>query len=830
MRANFLLFIFIFAFVACEEESSSEFAPNNLISEKENRKAEEELANQTGPPVIKSFTLSSSGVYDVGESIIINAKFSKRTVITNGGTPRIPIDIGGVTRYATYTAGSDSADYILHFQYTIQAGDLDHDGIELVSPWELNGAIVQDYVDQDADLTFTPPSTTSRRVDTANISITFPSGSYINTANATINITSSTGTELYVSDTCNSGGSTEAMGASISYAIPNLNSANTVYVSAGNGTGGYSQCDSLTINHDNQAPNTVGGITVSNDASDIRSDSTTWSSTTDNGLSGIDYYEIAISTTTNSGGIIASGNWTDIGNNLAGSIDNGTTPYLSALTNYYTLIRAVDRAGNTGTEVASPVWQVAALSPEQITSMSVITATDDSLKVGWPYPDDNGFPITDYIIQYRLDGATTWITISDGVSTDRRYTLTGLDSEEDYEFRVRAYNGTNYGPWSPTLDAETLPSIDFITTPYIAINVGGATNNQLVSLEDDNEIYYGNNSASTYNDNSQISADLDKGMVVSVPANDFTVVRGTKPFFIAGRLGSGGDANKANVVWQTADWIGKSFLFSHSRSNPMKVKVYAFTDSVVTVTKNYSAVTNGVASIDEEEGHVFTISSYGSYEINSTGFIMVYGYAAGNGSQYVDPKPFLPSSNDLIGIPSRSAKVSSATTGNGYDIYHSDAVNQSRTANAGSTDSFNSRGISSTYQDEAVRLRANENIVANSYADANGSCSAPLVPSAFQKSRFALNVTSEWVAFASTNELTITITEPNATYTGFETPVTINMTRSGANNNTPTKGYYATDLRAGTIIEGSAPFQAYYEPKNDTNGADNDETVMFGWD
>lgn len=64
----------------------------------------------------------------------------------------------------------------------------------------------------------------------------------------------------------------------------------------------------------------------------------------------------------------------------------------------------------------------------------------------------------------------------------------------------------------------------------------------------------------------------------------------------------------------------------------MKVKVYAFTNSTVTITKNGAAVADGVQAITAESGHVFTISSNGSYEINSTGFIMVYGYAKQGGS------------------------------------------------------------------------------------------------------------------------------------------------------------------------------------------------------
>jgi hypothetical protein len=163
--------------------------------------------------------------------------------------------------------------------------------------------------------------------------------------------------------------------------------------------------------------------------------------------------------------------------------------------------------------------------------------------------------------------------------------------------------------------------------------------------------------------------------------------------------------------------------------------------------------------------------------------------------------------------------------------YHSGNTTVSGVITAGITTNIDSKGTQGLYQDQALRIRSKDPIVANSYADANGSCSAPLVPVAFQKRRFALNVQSEWVAFASTNEVTVTATEPTADGLGFEAPRTYNLSRVGANNNTPTKAYEgARNFRAGTIFEGNAPFQMWYEPLNDTNGADNDETIMFGWD
>ncbi|MBD67095.1 MAG: hypothetical protein CME62_17975 [Halobacteriovoraceae bacterium] len=835
-----LLVLFLFIFISCDEQQG-DFEPNNLISISEDEAAERKKALLSGNPFFQEVNLNSPKVFDVGEKIVIYGVFQKRTRITNGGVPRIPLNIGGVTRYANYVSGSESQSYTFRFEYTIQAGDLDHDGIELQSPWELNGATIEDYANKEVLVDYDVPNTSSHQVDTSDLVISFAS-SYVNTASANLTVAANNASTLYIGTSCLSGGSASAFATTKPVNIFNTNGTNTFYVAAGNGSGGYSQCQTATIIHDNSAPNLITGISNSNNASDIESDEATWNVGSDNGPSDIAYYEIAVSTSNTIGGIISpEGDWKNVGTDLNGSINNGSTPWLSPVTDYYTLVRATDRAGNVSGVSSSSAWQIAALSPEQITSMSVVEAGNDSIKVGWPYPDDNGFPITDYVIQYRLGTDSTWITINDGISTSRRHTLNGLSAETEYDFRVRAYNGTNYGAWSPVLVAETLPNIDFATYPYVAINIGGATKNALVSMEDGNDIYYGDNTASTYNDGSLIYTGLNQGENVSVDADDFTVVRGTKPFFIAGTLRyGGGDSNKGNIVWGTKAWIGKSFLFNHNRSNPMRVNVYAFSDSDITITSNGNPIAGGSISLTAENGHAFTINGYGSYEIASTGFIIAYSYAAGGGNQVVDPKPLLPAANDLVGVPSRDAKVSTDTNGTSATYYHSDGVNGTlNITNAGDVGNINQRGTSGLYRDEAIRIRANANIVATSYADSNGSCAAPLVPVAFQKTKFALNVRAEWVAFASTNELTVTAYEPDGV--GGYTTTTFNMTRTGANNNTPTKQYSTSDFKAGTVFEGTAPFQMWYEPKSDNNStlntpggennaASRDETILFGWD
>ena len=94
---------------------------------------------------------------------------SEPVVVT--GTPRIAIDVGGVTRYASYASGSGSS--ALTFGYAVQAGDFDANGITLVSPVDLNGGSIADALGNLAsNPVFTLPDTASVKVQTYTAAFT----------------------------------------------------------------------------------------------------------------------------------------------------------------------------------------------------------------------------------------------------------------------------------------------------------------------------------------------------------------------------------------------------------------------------------------------------------------------------------------------------------------------------------------------------------------------------------------------------------------------------------------------------------------------------------
>lgn len=100
------------------------------------------------------------------------------TVDTSGGVPRLPLNVGGVTRYATYASGTGSSSLI--FTYETQPGDLDLDGVALSSPLELNGGTIVDATGNSlSPLTFSVPATGNVKVDHPSLSMNFLADDYL---------------------------------------------------------------------------------------------------------------------------------------------------------------------------------------------------------------------------------------------------------------------------------------------------------------------------------------------------------------------------------------------------------------------------------------------------------------------------------------------------------------------------------------------------------------------------------------------------------------------------------------------------------------------------
>ena len=116
----------------------------------------------TGGVQVTSTPMATGDTYGLGETIAITVTFDNAvTVDTSGGTPRIAFRLDGdpnPNRWAEYSSGSGGT--ALVFTYTVQAGDMDTDGIRLpANSIQLFSGTIVDATDPivDATLTYADP-------------------------------------------------------------------------------------------------------------------------------------------------------------------------------------------------------------------------------------------------------------------------------------------------------------------------------------------------------------------------------------------------------------------------------------------------------------------------------------------------------------------------------------------------------------------------------------------------------------------------------------------------------------------------------------------------
>jgi large repetitive protein len=105
-------------------------------------------------------------LYKLGDTVNVTLTFDRPITITN--TPRVGININGVTKYANYVSGTTTAAIV--FRYTpVVVGDTGVPGtVALISPIDLNTTgTLKDATTVDATLTYTVPSTPLVAIDGA---------------------------------------------------------------------------------------------------------------------------------------------------------------------------------------------------------------------------------------------------------------------------------------------------------------------------------------------------------------------------------------------------------------------------------------------------------------------------------------------------------------------------------------------------------------------------------------------------------------------------------------------------------------------------------------
>jgi hypothetical protein len=107
----------------------------------------------SGGVAISSASGVQNSMLNAGDNVSVTATFSESVIVDNAsGTPTLTLVVGSGNRTATYASGSESTPLV--FQYTIQAGETDTDGISIgANALALNSGTIRDVAGNNATIT-----------------------------------------------------------------------------------------------------------------------------------------------------------------------------------------------------------------------------------------------------------------------------------------------------------------------------------------------------------------------------------------------------------------------------------------------------------------------------------------------------------------------------------------------------------------------------------------------------------------------------------------------------------------------------------------------------
>ncbi|WP_448191403.1 beta strand repeat-containing protein [Azospirillum sp. sgz301742] len=202
--------------------------------------ANKNLVIDTLAPTIVNVTGPADGTYGAGWTLSVFVQVSEAVTITNG-TPSIQLDIGGTARQAVYTA-TGSTPTILRFDYVVQAGDADPDGI-VIGAMSLNGATVTDAASQPLAATLSGvPGTQGVLIDAVAPTIAVTATTSTTTATTTAT-TAATTADVGNGPSTNSPSSRSTSVTTGFSSVPNLGSFSAPSLPSGGPTGSSSGTD-----------------------------------------------------------------------------------------------------------------------------------------------------------------------------------------------------------------------------------------------------------------------------------------------------------------------------------------------------------------------------------------------------------------------------------------------------------------------------------------------------------------------------------------------------------------------------------------------------------
>ena len=115
--------------------------------------------DQITPTVILVSSSDQNGIYIVGDTISINVLLSETVVVA--GIPQLQLETGTEDAVANYSYSSSSSNELI-FHYIVASGESSLDlAYNSIDPLQLNDGMIQDYAENDADLSLGDPGSSA---------------------------------------------------------------------------------------------------------------------------------------------------------------------------------------------------------------------------------------------------------------------------------------------------------------------------------------------------------------------------------------------------------------------------------------------------------------------------------------------------------------------------------------------------------------------------------------------------------------------------------------------------------------------------------------------
>lgn len=240
-----------------------------------------------------------------------------------------------------------------------------------------------------------------------------------------------------------------------------------------------------------------------------------------------------------------------------GPVDLSGTIAVSGLTggqSYVFRVRALNFFGSSAWSPATAaITFQAATAPSAVTGVnSTAGNTAGSVNLSWTAPAANGSSITDYTIEYSVDGGATWQTYSHSPSASTSVTLTGLVPGANYLFRVSAVNGVGAATASPA------------STPVVATVISASTDISKLPTN----IKVGRGGAVVTNGSISFSGD-NMGEITTVLMNGWESLISSRTV----------DSMTVKIPLQVSGWVDVEFVTKFGKIRYDKLIFVALTDS-----------------------------------------------------------------------------------------------------------------------------------------------------------------------------------------------------------------------------------------------------------